>query len=400
MIDFTPNETQQQMVQTAGKFGREVLRPAEKELDLIGDPIETFKSDLYWNTMNQAFELGFHRMAFPEDLGGLELDPLTSGMVWEELGYCGAGFAASLMSCAVAQRLIAFLAPGNQELIDRYVKPFCASTKAETISAWGSSEPDVGSDGKNYFDPNVRHRTNAVKKGDRWIINGTKSNFISNAGVAGLYVVFANVDPSLGIRGSGAFIVPGDAKGVSHGNAIDKLGLRVLNQAPIFFDDVEIPESYMIFPPGDAYPMLHHTIITVGSVGVGYIATGVLRAAYEDALAYSKERVQWGKPIFEHQLIAEKLFNAHQAIETARLLLWKASWLCQANFPGDLKTSLTARIYATNQAYLHTAELVQVLGAYGISKEYTMEKYLRDARILPIMDGTNETLMIKAAGLL
>jgi len=208
------------------------------------------------------------------------------------------------------------------------------------------------------------------------------------------------VDPTLGIRGSGAFIIPGDAKGVSRGSAIDKLGLRVLNQTPIFFDDVEVPENYMIFPPGEGYPFLHHSIITVGSVGVGYIAVGVLRAAYEEALAYSKERVQWGKPIFEHQLIARKLYEAHQAIETARLLLWKASWLCKSNFPGDLKTSLTARIYATDQAYRHTAELVQVLGGYGISKEYPLEKHMRDARLLPIMDGTNETLMLKTASLL
>lgn len=400
MIDFTPDEIQLQMVQAAKKFGQNVLGPAETELDLVGDPVEVFKSDLYWKTMNQAFELGFNKMSFPEDVGGLNLDPITNGMVWEELGYYGAGFAASLMSCAVAQRLIVFLTPDNKELIDRFVVPFCNEDSAKNISAWGSSEPDIGSDGKNYFDPKVRHRTTAVKKGDRWIINGIKSNFISNGSVAGLYVVFANVDPSLGIRGSGAFVVPGDAKGVGRGKAIDKMGLRVLNQSSIFFDDVEIPENYMIFPPGEGYPFLHQSIITVGSVGVGYLALGVLRAAYEHALAYAKQRVQWGKPIVEHQLVAQRLYQAYQAIETARLMLWKASWICKANFPGDLKTSLTARIYATNQAYHHTAELLQVLGGYGISKEYPMEKFMRDARLLPIMDGTNETLLIKTATLL
>jgi len=400
MIDFAPDETQQKMVAEARKFGEKALHPAEVELDRIAEPAAVFRHDLYWSAMQQAFELGFHKMPFPEEVGGLNLDPITNGMIWEELGYHGAGFAASLMSCAVAQRLIVFLVPGNKELIERFVIPFCNDNSPKHISAWTSSEPDIGSDGKNYFDPNVRHRTTAVKKGDRWIINGTKSDFISNGGVASVYVVFANVDPALGIRGSGTFVVPGDAKGLSTGKAIDKLGLRVLNQTPVFFDDVEIPESYMIFPPGEGYPFLHHSIITVGSVGVGYIAVGVLRAAYEAALAYSKERVQWGKPIFEHQLIALKLYEAHQAIETARLLLWKASWLCKANFPGDLKTSLTARIYATNQAYRHTAELLQVLGGYGISKEYPLEKYLRDARLLPIMDGTNETLMVKTASLL
>jgi len=400
MIDFTMDGTQKQMVDTAKKFGQKVLAPAEMFMDTTADPVIAFEDSRFWKAMEQAFELGFHKMAFPEELGGLSLDPITCGMVWEELGYYGAGFGASLMSCAVAQRLIAFLAPGNKELVDRYVVPFCQEDCVKNISAWGSSEPDVGSDGKNYYDPSVRHRTTAVKKGDRWILNGIKSNFISNGGLAGVYVVFANVDPSMGIRGSGAFIVPADAKGVGRGNPIDKVGLRALNQASIFFDDVEIPETYMIFPPGENYPFLHHSIITVGSVGVGYLAVGVLRAAYEYALAYSKERVQWGKPIFEHQMVALKLYEAHQAIETARLMLWKASWQSKSAFPGDLKTSLTARIYATNMAYRHTAELVQVLGGYGISKEYALEKHMRDARVLPIMDGTNETLLIKTAGLL
>jgi alkylation response protein AidB-like acyl-CoA dehydrogenase len=232
------------------------------------------------------------------------------------------------------------------------------------------------------------------------VINGTKSNFVSNGGIADVYLVFACVDPSLGLRGSGAFVIPGDAKGVAREKAIDKIGLRTLNQAAVFFEDVEIPEHYMIFPPGDDYPMLHNAIITVGNLGVGYLAVGLMRAAYEEALAYSKERVQWGKPIFEHQMITKKLFDIFTVIESARAFLWKASWLCKTRFPGDLKMSLAAKIYATEQAVRHTAEMVQVLGGYGISKEYPLEKYARDANLLPIMDGTNQTLLMKAAALL
>jgi alkylation response protein AidB-like acyl-CoA dehydrogenase len=400
MVDFEQTDTQRQLVQTARDFGNEVLRPAEIRLDQTADPEEVFRSDLFWDVMGQAFRLGFHKMGLAEDFGGLGLDPSTTGMIWEELGRYGVGFAASLLPGAAVQQLIALLAPDNKELVERYVMPYSRDGTGRKISAWGSSEPDVGSDGSNYYDVNVRHHTTAVKKGDRYIINGTKSNFVSNGGIADVYLIFACVDPSKGLRGSGAFVVPADAKGVAKEKAIDKIGLRTLNQAAVFFDDVEIPEHYMIFAPGDDYPMLHNAIITVGNLGVGYLAVGLMRAAYEETVAYAKERVQWGKPIFEHQLVTKKLFDTFTAIESARAFLWKASWLCKTRFPGDLKMSLAAKIYATEQAVRHTAEMVQVLGGYGISKEYPLEKYARDAKLLPIMDGTNETLLIKAAALL
>jgi len=400
MIDFDPTETQRQIVATAREFAEEVMNPAETELDRIANPDEVFKSAIFWEVMNGAFQLGFHKMALPEHYGGLGLDPITIGMVWEELACFAPGFTASLVAGSVAYQLIAFLAPNNKELVEKYVIPFCTKDRAELISAWGSSEPEVGADGSNYYDPCVRHHTCAVKKGDRFIINGAKSSFVSNGGIANLYVLFACVEPSLGIRGSGTFIVPGDAPGVSRGKALNKIGLRTLNQAPVYFDDVEIPEHYQIFPPGEQYPMLHNAIVTVGNLGVGYIAVGIMRSAYEYALEYSQKRVQWGKPIFYHQLVANKLFEIYQAIESARAMLWKASWLSKIKFPGDLKLSLACKVYATNQAVKHTAEMVQVLGGYGISKEYPLEKLARDAKLLRIMDGTNEILTLKASAYL
>jgi alkylation response protein AidB-like acyl-CoA dehydrogenase len=397
MVDFETTETQKQIVGTAHDFGKDVAGPAEFELDRMPDPNETFKSDTFWKVLGQAFELGFHKMAIPEELGGLGLTPQTIGMVWEEFGRWAPGIAASLIPGAIVPQLISFLAPDNKELVDKYVVPYCEDTKADLISGWCSSEPEVGSDGKNYYDPNVRHHTGAKKTDTGWSITGTKSGFISNGGIAHVLVVFACVDPSMGLRGSGTFVAPGDAPGVTRGKALDKIGLRALNQTEVFFDDVEIPEDYMIFPPGEQYPMLHHAIVTVGNLGVGYLAVGLMRAAYEEALEHSKTRVQWGKPIFEHQLIAEKLMKCYQAIESARAFLWKGSWLSTKNFPGDLKTSLAAKIYATEQAVHHTSEMVQVFGGYGISKEYNVEKYSRDAKLLRIMDGTNETLLFTAA---
>lgn len=397
MVDFAPTETQRQIVETARQFGKEVLQPAEIELDRLAEPDEVFQGQRFWDVMGQAFELGFHKMGLPEAHGGLGLDASTTGMVWEELGRYGAGFAASLLPAAAVSQLIALLAPNNRELVERYVIPFAEDRTGRKIGAWGSSEPNVGSDGSNYEDPSIRHHTSATRNGDRYRISGTKSNFISNGGIADVFLIFACVDPSRGLRGSGAFVVPADAPGVSKASALDKIGLRTLNQAPVFFEDVEIPDHYMIFAPEQDYPMLHNAIITVGNLGVGYLAVGLMRAAYEEALEYAKVRVQWGRPILEHQMITQKFFDIHAAIESARALLWKASWLSATSFPGDLKTSLTAKIYATRQAVRHTAEMVQVLAGYGISKEYTLEKYARDAQLLPIMDGTNETLLLKVA---
>lgn len=397
MVDFALNDTQKAIVGLARTFGRDVLYKAEIAIDQIGNADEAAASELFWSALAQAFELGFGRMAIPEAFGGLGLDPQTTGMVWEELARWGPGFAATLMPGAVVPQLVALLAGGNKHLVDRFVRPYTEDTSGKLISAWCSSEPEVGSDGSNYDASEVHHHTMAEKKGDSYLLSGAKSDFVSNGGIANAYIIFACVDPEMGIKGSGTFIVPADSKGIKKGRALDKTGLRVLNQAPVFLEEVEVPASHLLFPHGPGYPMLHNSIITVGNLAVGYLAVGLMRAAYEHALHHSKSRVQWGRPILEHQHVAKKLFECHLAIEAARAYLWKGSWLSTRNFPGDLKTSLGAKIFATEMAVKHTAEMVQVLGGYGISREYPVEKYARDALLLRIMDGTNETLMNKAA---
>lgn len=400
MIDFAPTGDQKEIQKLARKFAREVIRPAEIELDKMADPDEAFASDTFKNVMRQAYELGFHKMGINEQFGGLGLDPTTTALVWEELAVGGIGITATLLAAPVAVLFVSILAAGRQDMIDKYVTPYCEDDKGEHVTAWGSSEGNIGSDGSNYYDPKVKHETRAVKKENGgWVINGAKSSFVSNGGIADLFLLFANVEPEKGICGSGIFLVPLD-EGVTRGKAMDKIGMRALNQADISFEDVEIPEDYMIAPPGDNYPMMHNAIKTVGNIGVGYLAVGLMRAAYEEALQYSKERVQFGKPIREHQAVMFKLFDTFQAIEASRALLWKASWTLQKQFMGDLKLSAAARVFATNNAMKHTVEMVQVLGGYGISKEYTIEKYMRDAKLLQIMDATNEIMVMKGAALM
>ena len=399
MIDFKPTQEQTELQKMAKKFAKEVIRPAEMALDKMQDPDAACQSDLLRSTLAQAYELGFHKMGINEQHGGLGLDPLSTAMVWEELAVGGVGIPATLLAGSVAPAFLSVLAQGKKDLIEQYVTPYCEDTKAEIISAWGSSEGNIGSDGSNYYDPKVRHETTAAKNGAGYVINGAKSSFVSNGSIANLFLVFANVDPSKGICGSGVFLVP-LKDGVKRGKAMDKIGMRALNQGEVFFDNVSVPEDYMLMPPGDNYPFIHNSIKTVGNLGVGYLAVGLMRAAFEEALQYAKERVQFGKPIIEHQAVGFRLFEIYQAIEASRALLWKASWTLATKFMGDLKLSAAARVFATNQAMKHTVEMVQILGGYGISKEYNMEKYMRDAKLLQIMDATNEIMTIKGIKLL
>lgn len=399
MVDFELSEDQQRVRGMAAAFAREVLRPAEIELDRMADPEDAFRSNVFRDTVRQAYELGFHKMGIKEEHGGLGFDPVTRGLVWEELAAGGAGIAAGLLAASVAPAFLSVLAPDRTGLIDAYVRPFCEDAQARHISAWGSSEPNIGSDGSNYYDLEVHHETGAARNNDGFVLQGAKSSFVSNGGIADLFLVFACVDRTKGICGSGVFLVP-YGPGVIRGKPLDKIGLRALNQAEVAFEAAQIPEDHMIMPPGDHYPMIHNAIKTVGNLGVGYLALGLLRAAYDEALSYAKERVQFGKPIVRHQAVAFRLFEAFQAIEAARGLLWKASWTLGNTGLGDLKMSAAARVFATNMAMKHTVEMVQILGGYGISKEYALEKHMRDAKLLQIMDATNEIMTIKGAALL
>ena len=212
MIEFSLTDTQRQIVDTARDFGRNVLEPAEIAIDRMPSA-QAFSSDEYRKTMAAAFELGFNKMTLSEELGGLGLDPQTIGLVWEELARYGVGFAASLVAGSVVPALIAFLAPHNKRIIDKYVIPFCEDRTGTKITGWGSSEPKVGSDGKNYDDLSIHHATTATLNNGQYFLNGAKSAFVSNGGVAWALAVFACVDASKGLRGSGLFLIDGAAPG-------------------------------------------------------------------------------------------------------------------------------------------------------------------------------------------
>ena len=399
MIDFKPTEDQQRLVDQAHKFAKEVLRPAEFELDKIADPEEAFKSGLFRDVMRECYRMGYHRMLLPAHVGGLGLDPVTITLINEELFWGGPGLIQNVMVSV----FVAFTAmmTNKTSLRKEFIVPYCENTDATQMGCFAGVEPRVGSDLVWVTDARVRLQTTARKMGDEYILNGAKSAFISAGGIANMIGVAACLEPERGMRGTGLFIVPGDMKGISRGRPLNKLGLRCLNQTEIFFDEVKVPKRYLaIRPHEDNWMNFVKSFICFGNTGVAVTGLALMRAAYEEAFAYARERVQGGQPIIEHGNIGMKLFDAFQIIEAARAIIWKVSWVNGHQFPGDISLTAAARCFTTNQAMRVTAEMIQVLGAYGITKEYHLEKYMRDAKLTQIEDGAVDTMAVAGMTLL
>jgi len=396
-MDLKLSDEQQQMVDLAKDFAINVIRPAEIELDKISDPDEAFNSNTFKSVIKQAYEIGFHKMIIPEAYGGLGLDMFTMDLVIEQLAVGGAGLASVLIVAPAPYMFAGLFSMGNKLFIDKFVRPFCADTTGEIVGAWAITEPDIGSDCGIFDDPDIKFATKGYLKGDEYVVNGTKAAWVSNGGLAKLYMTHVTLEPEKGMMGGGIFLIPSDLPGVSTGKALDKLGLRVLNQAEVYFDDVHVPKEYLLVPPSPVVENMLENIVTIGNTGVGLLAVGVMQAAYDIALAYSKERIQGKVPIFEHQIIQMKLMEAFYTIDAARSYLHNVGWWNANSFPGDIRRAAGARTFACNSATKITSEMIQILGGYGISKEYEIEKYYRDAKLLQIMDGTVEMLCTMAA---
>ena len=395
-MDLNLSDEQQHLVDTAHDFAENVIHPAEIELDKMGDPEAAFKSETFKSVMRQAYEIGYHKMMVPEFYGGLGMDLFTMELIVEELAWGGAGLASSIL-VAPASYAFAGILGGNDVIIDKFVKPFCEDTKGELIGAWAITEPDIGSDCMIMGDPEIHFKTSGVLDGDDYIINGQKAAWVSNGGIATLYMTHVSLEPEKGMEGTGIFLIPADLPGVSTGKALDKLGLRALNQAEIYFDDVRVPRDYLLAPPSPNYLSMVETIGTIGNTCVGIIAVGIMRAAYEKALAYSKERIQGKAPIFEHPTIAMKLMEAFYTIDAARSHLHNIGWWNANTLPGDILRTAGARTFACNAGLKITSEMIQILGGNGITKEYELEKYYRDAKLMQIMDGTVEMICMMVA---
>lgn len=382
------------------RFAEEVLRPASMELDAMPNPEDVIaEGSPLWDAFRKAYELGYHTMHLPESLGGAGLSPTARHIVMEEMGWGAADFAVGIGVTSFPFNFAAI--GGNAGLMSDHVMPFVNDREARFVGCWAITEPQHGSDmlmaGTPQFkDPAAAGGVQAVLDGDEWVINGQKSAWVSNGTIATHAITFLNVNRERGQEGGSVAFIPLNLPGVTKGKPLNKLGQRALNQGEIFFDDVRLPKEYMVVPE----PMYAYVIDSVLAGANGFMGatfTGLARAAFEEALTYTKNRIQGGKPIAEHQAVQLKLIDMFIKVETARQLSRAATLYNQTTSPPATQYSMSSKVYCTTVAFQVASDALQLHGGYGLAKEMLIEKLFRDARASLIEDGTNDVMSLAAA---
>jgi len=393
-------EEYESLKQSIRQFAKEVLRPAGLALDRVSDPQDVIAADSpLRQVLRTAYRLGYHTVGMPAEFGGLGLRGLGLQIFLEEMGWGSVDLTFSITVAGFPFTLAAL--SGNQRLIDEYVKPFVDDKDASLIGCWAITEPAHGSDrlalgSERFRDPKVSGQVVARPDGDSYVISGQKAAWVSNGTIATHAATYLTVDPSKGMAGGGVAFIPLDLPGVSKGKPLNKLGQRALNQGEIFFDDVRIPRSYMMVGP-EAYELVLSRTLTAANASVGAVLTGVARAAYEEALAYSKQRVQGGTPICEHQLVQKQLFEMFTKIEACRALSRATMVYNEKAANPSLEHAIAVKTFCTQAAFEVASAALQLFGGNGLSKEYMIEKLFRDTRSSLIEDGTNEVLSLAGA---
>ena len=367
-MDFEFTEEHLMIKDAARDFAKAELLPGVIERDSKGEyPTEQIK---------KMAELGFLGMMVSPDYGGGGMDTISYVLAMEEISKVdnSASVIMSVNNSLVCWGLEEY---GTEEQKRKYLVPLA---KGEIIGAFCLSEPEAGSDATS-------QRTTAIDKGDYYLMNGTK-NWITSGSTASVHLVIAQTNPEKGHRGINAFIVEKDWEGFSVAPKEDKLGVRSSDTNSIMFTDVKVPKENLIGEDGFGFKFAMQTL-EGGRIGIASQALGIAQGAYELALAYSKERKAFGKPICEHQAIAFKLADMATQIEAARLIIFKAAWL-KDQHKNINESSAMAKYIAAETAMKVTIEAVQIHGGYGYVKEYHVERLMRDAKLTQIYEGTSE----------
>ncbi len=395
--NLTPED--KQIKEEVHRFAAEVLRPSALKLDPLPPDQVIAPSSALWDVFRRAYELGYHSVGLPESHGGLNLSPVARHILAEEMGWGSADFAVAL-SASPLPFIFAALAK-HQEITESVVAPFARDKEAKYIGCWAITEPQHGSDAllldaAQFLHSETAFSVRAREEGDGWVINGQKSAWVSNGTIATHALMFLGTDPARGASGGGVALVPLDLPGVTRGAPLDKLGQRALNQGEIFLDNVRIPKHYMLVT-GRGYSRILGAVLSGANATMGAIFTGVARAAFEEALEYSRQRVQSGMAICGHQAVQLKLADMFIKVEAARALSRAAIAYNSATVPPAVQYSVAAKVFCTRTAFEVASDAVQLHGGYGLAKGMLVEKLFRDARASLIEDGTNEVLSLSAA---
>jgi alkylation response protein AidB-like acyl-CoA dehydrogenase len=348
------------------EFANRYIAPDVKERDAA----KKFPHELVKKLADQ----GLMGMIHPEKYNGGGVDNVSYCLMIEEIARWDASLALTVAShTSLASGHIALA--GNHEQKEKYLSRL---TTGKALGAWCLTEPGSGSDASGM-------KTTAVKKGDKWIINGSKI-FITQGSVGDIYVVLAKTDP--GTKGISGFIVEKDSKGLQPGGKMEKLGMWSSDTVEVHLEDVEVPTGNLLGQEGSGF-IDTMKVLDGGRIGIGALSTGIARGCLEESLKYSRERKQFGSPIGDFQSIENKLADMATGIEAARFLVHRAAWLKDQEKPFTKEASM-AKLFASELAVRSADQAVQIHGGYGYIKEYHVERFLRDAKLMTIGEGTSE----------
>jgi acyl-CoA dehydrogenase len=380
------NQDQKDIREWVHGFAEGVVRPAASEWDE--------REETPWPVIQEATKIGLYGF---EALAQFFADPtgLTLPIVNEELFWGDAGIGMAIMGSSLA--VAGIFASGTPEQMGEWI-PQCFGTEDDPkVAAFCVSEPDAGSDVSS-----LRTIAKYDEAKDEWVLNGQKA-WATNGGIANVHVVVASVDRELGARGQAAFVIPPGTPGCEQGAKVKKHGLRASHTADVHFDDCRIPGSCLLGGKEKLDERLARAregtrakkqaamqTFEASRPTVGAQAIGIARAAYEYALEYAKERVQFGRPIIENQAIAFTLADMKMEIDAARLLVWRASWMGRNNKPFTAAEGSMSKLKAGEVAVWSTERAIQILGGNGYTREYPVERMHRDAKIYTIFEGTSE----------
>ena len=377
-MDFTLSKEHEMARTLFREFAEKEVKPLAQEVD----ETEEFPRE----TVEKMAKLGFLGIPVPKEYGGQGCDPLTYAMCVEELSkVCGTtGVIVSAHTSLCCDPIMTY---GTEEQKQKYLVPLA---KGEKLGAFGLTEPGAGTDAQG-------QQTKAYLDGDEWVLNGSKI-FITNGGAADIYIIFAMTDKSKGNHGITAFILEDGMPGFTFGKKEDKMGIHTSQTMELVFQDVKVPAENMLGEEGKGFKIAMMTL-DGGRIGVAAQALGIAEAALADAVEYSKQRVQFGKPLCKFQSISFKLADMKMQIEAARNLVYKAACKKQEGKPFTVDAAIAKRV-ASDVAMRVTTEAVQIFGGYGYSEEYPVARHMRDAKITQIYEGTNEVQLMVTGGAL